>query len=94
MIQEYDFYIEQIVGKANFVADGFSRLLPLREEQLCLHDEFVIPEREHKTIATAHNEVVGHHGVERTMAKLVAKGKHWKYMREHVKRYIRQCPCC
>ena len=94
MVQEYDFHIEHIVGKANIAADGFSRLLPLREEQLYLHEEFAIPEREHQTIATAHNEVVGHHGVERTMAKLASNGKHWKYMREHVKRYIRQCPCC
>ena len=94
MIQEYDFYIEHIAGKANIVADGFSRLLLLREEQLYLHDEFAPSEKDYQTIATAHNEVVGHHGVDRTVGKLKAKGKHWKYMREHVKRYIRQCPCC
>ena len=61
MIQEYDFYIEHIAGKANIVADGFSRLLPLREEQLYLHDEFAPSEKDYQTIATAHNEVVGHH---------------------------------
>jgi transposase InsO family protein len=94
MVQEYDFYIEHIAGKANIVADGFSRLLPLREEHLYLHDEFAPSEKDYQTIATTHNEVVGHHGIERTMEKLKAKGKHWKYMREHVKRYIRQCPCC
>ena len=94
LVQEYDFHIEHIAGKANVVADGFSRLLPLREEHLYLHEEFAASEEDYQTIATAHNEVVGHHGVERTLEKLKSKGKHWKYMREHVKRYIRQCPCC
>ena len=77
MTQEYDFYIEHIAGKANIVADGFSRLLPLREEHLYLHDEFAPSEKDYQTIATTHNEVVGHHGVERTMEKQKAKGKHW-----------------
>ena len=78
MVQEYDFFIEHIAGKENIVADGFSRLLPLREEHLYLHDEFAVPQEVHDTIAAVHNEVVGHHGVDRTMAKLASQGKHWR----------------
>ena len=33
-IQEFDFYIEYIACKGNVAADGFSRLLPLKEKQL------------------------------------------------------------
>ena len=84
MVQEYDFFIEHIRGKANIVADGFSRLLPLREEHLYLHEEFAVSKEIYDTIVTAHNEAVGDHGVDRTMAKLASQGKHWKYMREHV----------
>ena len=32
MVQEYDFFIEHIAGKANVVADGFSSLLQMRED--------------------------------------------------------------
>ena len=42
MVQEYDFFIEHIAGKAIVVADGFSRLLPLREEYLYLYEEFPV----------------------------------------------------
>jgi transposase InsO family protein len=93
-VQEYDFFIEHIAGKLNIAADGFSRLLPLREEHLYLHEEFALSKEEYDTIVGAHNEVVGHHGVDRTLGKLTSQGKRWKYMREHVKRFIRQCPCC
>jgi transposase InsO family protein len=94
VVQEYDFFIEHIAGKLNTVADGFSRLLQLEEEHLYLHDEFSLTREEHNHIETAHNEWVGHHGVERTLQKLISQGKRWKYMREHVKRFIRRCPCC
>ena len=94
MVQEYDFFIEHIAGKANVAADGFSRLLQLHEETLCLHEEFTIPKEEYAILCQVHCDTVGHHGVDRTMDKLTRLGKHWKYMREHVKRFIKQCPCC
>ena len=28
------------------------------------------------------------------MAKLISLGKLWTNMREHVKRFVKQCPCC
>ena len=94
MVQEYDFYIEHIEGKKNIPADAFSRLVPIKEEHLCLHMEFTISNEVYSYISAAHNEIVGHHGVEKTMAKLIRMGKHWPYMREHVKRFVKQCPCC
>ena len=94
MVQEYDFFIEHIAGKANVAADGFSRLLQFHEETLCLHEEFTIPKEEYAILCQVHCDTVGHHGVDRTMDKLTRLGKHWKYMREHVKRFIKQCPCC
>jgi len=93
-VQEYDFFIEHIAGKKNIVADGFSRLLSLREEHIYLLEEFTLSNEVYETIRSAHNEIVGHHGVERTFNKLTRMGKHWKYMREQVKRFIKQCPCC
>lgn len=94
-IQEYDFDIEHIAGVDNIAADAFSRLCPLSsEEMLCTMSEFRIPKDKYKIIATVHNSNAGHHGVERTLAKLQAQNNTWLYMREHVKRFVRKCPCC
>jgi ribosomal protein L21E len=41
-----------------------------------------------------HCSAVGHHGVERTVKKMQASGIAWKYLRELVREYIRQCPAC
>ena len=46
-------------------------------------------------IEAVHNGIVGHHGVQPTFDKLVRKGFHWPYMREHVKYFIKKCcPFC
>ena len=95
LVQEYDFFIEHIPGKDNVVADGFSRLLPIEDEVLFnLYEELPLTQEVYDRISHAHNGVVGHHGVDRTMIKLWAMGKRWAYVREHVKCRIRQCPCC
>ena len=94
MIQEYDFFIEHIEGKKNIVADGFSRLLPIKMEHLHLLETFTLSQDIYNKIAEVHNGTCGHHGVERTMRMLARQNKHWKYQREHVKRFIKQCPCC
>lgn len=46
-----------------------------------------------------HGALPGHHGVERTLQKLIAylraKGEsNWPGMRADVKRFVQQCPCC
>ena len=74
LFQEYDFCIDHIAGKLNIAADGFLRLLPSREEHLYLHVEFAVSKEVYDTIVAAHNEIVGYHGVERTMTKLASQG--------------------
>ena len=100
-IQEFDFSLEHIIGKDNIIADVFSRLCPTVGEELCsleesiyLLDEFRIPEAAYKQIGKVHNSIVGHHGVERTLDKLMKQGSPWDFMREHVRRFIKNCPCC
>ena len=93
-IQEYDCWVEHIAGKDNIVADGMSRLLPMTEEEMYLRYEFSLPMEAQESIAKVHNEIAGHGGVERTLICLDKQNKHWKYMREHVKQFIRQCPFC
>ena len=79
-IQEYDFDIEHIAGKKNFVTDGFSRFcqFPTKEEEtpedlnvdrsdnvMGLLDKFNLPNKYYKIIAICHNSFVGHYGVYR-----------------------------
>jgi Integrase zinc binding domain len=41
-----------------------------------------------------HNAIIGHGGADRTITKLISLAHNWPYMRQHVKAFIRQCPCC
>ena len=104
LIQEFDFDIEYLKGEDNIVADAFSRLLTVDNdsETLCLLDEFKIPSDKYKIIGKIHNSQIGHHGVETSMKKLLATNpttgkpcvEPWPQMREHVRRFIKTCPCC
>jgi hypothetical protein len=93
-IQQFDATVEYIKGKDNVVADALSRLLPIPEEEMNLMKEFDLTDHARTIIPQFHNSIVGHHGVERTYAKLQKAGHNWEYMREHVKRFRRDCPCC
>ena len=93
--QEHDMLVEHIAGVKNIVADGFSRLLPISEEILCLLKEFTkIPDDKYRILNQVHNSQVGHHGVDRMMSKLTELKHEWPQMREHVKTFIAKCPCC
>ena len=106
LIQQFDFYLEHIPGKLNSVADAMSRLCPMDSgctdpNIVCLHADFKVPKDKYKLIAKVHNSTVGHHGVDRTYNKLLTYCENlkepvalWQYMREHVRRFIKQCPCC
>ena len=100
-IQHYDFDIEYIPGEDNIMADGFSRLIATKEEHvnaldqfeiLNLLDEFKLDTNTYKRISAVHNSKIGHFGVEHTFAKLRAQNHNWPYMREHIKKIIKQCP--
>ena len=41
-----------------------------------------------------HNAIVGHNGVDRTLTRLYSLNQVWKNMKQHVRSYIRNCPCC
>jgi hypothetical protein len=101
--QGFDFKVEDsleyVKGEDNPVADAFSRLCPIEadeEETLCLleDDELYVPRKEWKIISMIHNSLVGHHGVERSMQKLMSLGHKWKDMRSHVRRFKKMCACC
>jgi hypothetical protein len=55
---------------------------------------FTIPSDAYDKIELVHNKMSGHHGVDHTIEKLTKKKQSWKYMREHIKRYIKECPEC
>ena len=80
--------------KKNIAADGFSRLLPITEESLCVLKEMRIPDDKYKILSQFHNTHVGHHGVDRMLQHLRGNGHQWDYVREHVKKFIAKCPCC
>ena len=97
--QEYDFTAEHIEGTSNIVADAFSRIgnfgeAAVTQEVLCLLDDFRISDKHYRLISKVHNSMVGHHGIDKTMNKLKLQGHEWLYMREHVRRFIKLCPCC
>ena len=54
----------------------------------------LLPDDIYLKIKRVYNAVVGHGGVERTMSLLARQGQAWKYMRTHVKSFIKQCACC
>lgn len=101
-IQEYDFDLEYQKGSDNFVPDRFSRdfetLHEISEEPEHLHaisiSEVHVPHEKYKLISAVHNSIAGHHGVDRTMAKLIQQDQSWAYMRLHVRAFIHRCPCC
>jgi hypothetical protein len=71
--QEFDYTLEDILGKNNSIADGFSRLIanniPANIIAILLPTA-KIPEHLQVLIGKVHNSVSGHHGVERTLRTL------------------------
>ena len=100
-IQRYDFRLKHIPGEQNVVADAFSRCVfdehsteafPV-QAVAAMHELILTPEQ-HEQCGRCHNSTVGHHGVERTVKKMKAAGYVWPHLREHVRNFIRNCPCC
>ena len=62
---------------------------------LALRQPMPIPDDKYILIARCHNSTLaGHGGVQRTINKLDTLGHQWRHRREHVKQFIRECPCC
>ena len=104
IIQEYDFDIKHVPGRDNVAADAFSRLIPIdcpssndliAVDELNLLDEIDIPDERYEQIASVHNSIEGHWGLEKTIYRLIhAKNLKWRKMRQHTKKFIQLCPCC
>ena len=62
--------------------------------QMETETRFSIPPEAYQAILNAHDDVVGHHGVEATLEMLNRQGKNWPFRREHVRRFIRDCGWC
>jgi transposase InsO family protein len=107
--QEFDYAIEDILGKHNPVADGFSRLVKNNMTPgliASLQPPLPIPEFLKILIGKVHNSISGHHGFERTLRMLttpsssdskitlVNKNEPIPFLRTHIKQYIKQCNCC
>ena len=105
--QEFDYTLEDILGKNNSIADGFSRLVTNNMPGNIigmLSPPAKIPEHLQVLIGKVHNSVTGHHGFERTLRMLTTPSSadftvilvnpKTPSLRVHVKQYIAMCPCC
>jgi hypothetical protein len=48
-----------------------------------------LPTDVHTEIRKVHNSTIGHHGVDKTLRKLLRADKKWQYMREHIRFFIK-----
>ena len=102
-LQEFDFNIEHVPGKNNFVADAFSRLVVNNQPMKAvtstislLPEAFPnrIPNESYAKLSRFHNSEVGHFGQEKTLRLLVSAGLTWNRMRRDIRQFIAQCPFC
>ena len=76
-------------SKQGTLVDGVVPMLAAPLEPLV-----ALPDEIYHDIKQVHNEISGHHGVDRTLRKLMRGGHKWKYMRAHVNFFIKNCPFC
>ena len=66
----------------------------IQAEELLELSYFRLPIEKFTIIAKVHNSTIGHHGVERTLAKLQNARNTWKGQRRDIRKFILQCPFC
>ena len=93
-LQEFNFNTKHIPGKANVVADSFSRLCAIYPMEILTSDNFKIPKDIYKILSDIHNTDVGHFGEEITLSRYIKQGHSVPYIREYIKQFIKQCLCC
>ena len=86
-------------AEAEDMGDGLASELvgmlhEMEEDMFAIDDEVLIPEDIRAQIKLAHNAMVGHSGVQRTVLKLKRLGSSFPSMRDWVDKYIKQCPVC
>ena len=105
-IQHFNFDVLHIDGKDNIEADALSRLVPFPskettnvnlsnlEQSEMIESRRYLPKRTFKKIQQAHNGLVGHSGVQKTIERLQKLNSTWSGMRNDVSTFIHNCPCC
>ena len=98
-LQELDYTIGYIQGKKNDIADAMSRLCLNNMEKKVglvssLHAIQPTTLAQHKLIDDCHNATVGHGGVQRTLRNLQRQKHSWPGMKNAIKAFIKNCPCC
>jgi hypothetical protein len=88
-LQEFNFVIMHIPGITNVVADTLSRAFGLRGGV----EEPDSPDRM-LDVTTFHNDIVGHHGVRKTMALMTEAGVKVKDLKSLVTKWIAECMIC
>ena len=97
-LQELDYTIGYIPGSKNEVADAMSRLcknnMPNKGMINSLLKIKPASTEQYTNIQRCHNALVGHGGVQRTVRNLRKINKVWDGMRDAVRTFIANCPCC
>ena len=99
-IQELDYQVRFIPGSRNEMADSMSRLCPnfALEPDVSMLAALVnldqIDDLHIESLSQCHNSIIGHGGVDRTLANLKQLGQDWPTIKDDVKQYIKTCPVC
>jgi len=89
---EFSYVISHIAGEDNVVADTLSRAFALRVDER--DDETQVTEDKRAILQSVHNEIVGHHGINKTIELLKEMKIKWPRMREDVAKFIASCLIC
>ena len=68
-------------SSSSFTVSALTAIEPASDDQL-------------EYIQMCHIAIVGHNGVDRTLTRLFSLQQVWKHMKQHVRTFIQNCPCC
>jgi hypothetical protein len=81
-------------GNKDDAMDG-ENMDEIDREYICPIMIYDLDQEFYDRIARVHNDYQGHHGINKTLDILRNRhGERWKYMTQHVKLFIQQCPVC
>ena len=72
---------QELESSSSFSVSALTAIDPASDDQL-------------EYIQMCHNAFVGHNGVDRTLTWLFSLQQVWKNMKQHVRTFIQNCPCC